>query len=142
MRVRQIVRNLLSNVAHHGGEIVRVTSEEVGNVVQLVVADNGDGVAPSKAVRLFTRYVHEGEDPLTVGSVGLGLAVVKILAEGMDGQVRYEREGGWSRFIVDLPAREGSTGVRQLPRVEAQGSRSIAASSGFELGPADPFTRG
>ncbi|MDH3746550.1 MAG: HAMP domain-containing histidine kinase, partial [Acidobacteriota bacterium] len=106
MRVRQIMRNLLSNADRHGGDRVRVTSTEVGDVVELVVADDGDGVPADKAVRLFTRYVHEGEDSLTVGSVGMGLAVVKILAEGMSGSVRYERQDGWSCFIVTLPSSE------------------------------------
>ncbi len=108
MRVRQILRNLLSNAHHHGGEHIRVTSQDRGDEVAVVVADNGDGVPLHKVSRLFTRYVHEGEDPLTTGSVGMGLAVVKILAEGMGGEVRYERQDGWSQFIVTLPSREGN----------------------------------
>jgi signal transduction histidine kinase len=106
MRVRQILRNLLSNADRHGGDHVRVNSREVGDVVEIVVADDGDGVPRDKEVRLFTRYVHEGDDPLTIGTVGMGLAVVKILAEGMGGAVRYERRDGWSRFVVTLPTRE------------------------------------
>ncbi len=106
MRVRQILRNLLSNADRHGGDVVRVTSEDVGDFVEIVVADDGDGVPDDKGVWLFTRYVHEGEDPLTVGSVGMGLAVVKILAEGMGGSARYERSDGWSHFIVTLPGSE------------------------------------
>ncbi|MBT8198338.1 MAG: HAMP domain-containing histidine kinase [Acidimicrobiia bacterium] len=105
MRVRQILRNLLSNADRHGGDLVRVSSVERGDSVTIVVADDGDGVPPEKEARLFTRYVHDGVDPLIVGSVGMGLAVVKILAEAMNGTVGYERRDGWSLFIVTLPSR-------------------------------------
>ena len=103
LRFRQIVRNLLSNAHRWGGEKVYVTAHQTGATAAITVADNGPGVPPEEERRLFTRYMHEGDTALTTGSIGLGLAVVKILAEGMDGEVRYEREDGWTRFIVYLP---------------------------------------
>lgn len=105
-RVRHILRNLLSNAQRHGGSRVLVGSEQIGDHVELTVADNGPGVPADKTTRLFTRYVHEGKDPLTTGSVGLGLANVKALAEAMGGTVSYERHNGWSHFTVRLPANE------------------------------------
>jgi signal transduction histidine kinase len=139
MRVRQILRNLLTNAHQHGGEVVRVTSEEVGEGVEVVIADNGSGVPADKEVRLFTRYIHEGEDPLTIGSVGLGLAVVQILAEGMGGAVRYERQAGWSRFIVTLPGNNEGTAppidisdVAAAPPLSVGYGRQIAASHPLE----------
>lgn len=103
LRTRQIVRNLLSNAQRWGGDKVYVTAHQTGATAVVTVADNGPGVPPDKERRLFTRYMHEGNTALTTGSIGLGLAVVKILAEGMSGEVRYEREDGWTRFIVYLP---------------------------------------
>ena len=105
-RLEQILRNLLANARRFGGDRVRVTTRQHGDFVEVVVADDGPGVPPAKKARLFTRYVHEGEDPLTVGSIGLGLAVVRILAEAMGGSARYERVDGWSEFIVQLPTSE------------------------------------
>ncbi|NNC92242.1 MAG: hypothetical protein HKN80_07085, partial [Acidimicrobiia bacterium] len=107
-RLEQIIRNLLANAKRYGGDRLRVRSEVTGDFVEVTVADDGPGVPSEKAVRLFTRYVHEGEDPLTVGSIGLGLSVVRILAEEMGGSARYERVDGWSRFIIRLPASEAA----------------------------------
>ncbi len=56
--------------------------------------------------RLFQRFVHQGHQPLLVGSVGLGLSIVRILAEGMGGDVRYERVDGETRFVVQVPLAE------------------------------------
>ncbi len=137
MRVRQILRNLLSNAHKHGGDVIRVGTYERGGAVDLVVADNGDGVPPDKVPRLFTRYVHEGEDPLTVGSVGMGLAVVKTLAEAMDGTARYERESGWSRFVVSLPSRrraEGRSGSGVVHGLTSLAGRRVAAAQPLEEG--------
>ena len=67
------------------------------------------------APRLFTRFVHQGEDPLTKGSIGLGLAVVKILVEGMNGSIRYERSNDWTRFIVRLPLAVETVAVEEYP---------------------------
>ena len=105
-RLEHLMRNLLANADRYGGDQIQVSTQQRGDFTEIVVADNGPGVPPEKEVRLFTRYVHEGEDPLTVGSIGLGLAVVRILAEVMGGTARYERVNGWSRFVIALPASE------------------------------------
>jgi two-component system OmpR family sensor kinase len=106
LRTRQILRNLLSNARRWGGDNIRVSAQEIGATAVLIVADDGPGVPSDVETRLFTRYIHEGDNPLTAGSIGLGLSVVKILAEGMAGEVRYERSGGWTRFVVELPLAE------------------------------------
>jgi two-component system heavy metal sensor histidine kinase CusS len=69
----------------------------------ITVADNGDGIALDVERRLFKRYMHEGDAALTTGTIGLGLAVAKVLATGMGGDIRYERDDGWTRFVLDLP---------------------------------------
>jgi signal transduction histidine kinase len=103
LRVRQVLRNLVSNAQRHGGQDIRVTGYVRGGAYELSIEDDGPGVSPDIAPRLFSRFVHLGEAPLTTGSIGLGLAVVKILVDGMNGTVRYERSDGWTRFIVRLP---------------------------------------
>ena len=103
LRVRQILRNLVSNALRHGGSTVRVEGAVSGDRLEITVLDDGGGVPPEKVDRLFTRYIHQGDEALTVGSVGLGLAVVKALVDGMDGEVRYRRSNGWSRFQFALP---------------------------------------
>lgn len=103
LRFRQIVRNLVSNALRYGGESVRILGEVCEDEFRLVVADNGEGIPTELQPRLFTRFIHDGDQPLLVGSVGLGLAVVRALAEGMQGSVSFERTSGWTRFIVNLP---------------------------------------
>ena len=103
LRVRQILRNLLSNAQKWGGENVYVTCHRTDGLAVITVADNGNGVPPEMEHRLFNRYMHEGDLALTIGTVGMGLAVVKILASGMGGDVRYERDDGWTRFVFSIP---------------------------------------
>ncbi len=103
VRIRQILRNLLSNAHRYGGASVRVTAEERDGMLEISVADTGLGVPKGMEPRLFTRYVHEGREALTLGSVGLGLSVVGSMAEGMSGSAHYEHHDGWARFAVRLP---------------------------------------
>jgi signal transduction histidine kinase len=140
-RLQQIIRNLLANAERYGGDEVQVATQQRGDFTEIVVADNGDGVPADKAVRLFTRYVHEGEDPLTVGSIGLGLAVVRILAEVMGGTARYERADGWSRFIIALPASEAAAdAARQTNQASGSLAPHIAAARRTPV--SDPYAEG
>ncbi len=103
IRFRQVVRNLVSNAERHGGPNIRITWQERGATAEIVVADDGPGVDPAEEARLFAEFFHQGEAPLTKGTLGMGLAAVRILAHGMKGSVRYERAEGWTRFVVTLP---------------------------------------
>jgi signal transduction histidine kinase len=73
--------------------------------------------------RLFTRYMHEGDTALTTGTIGLGLAVVKILAEGMQGEARYRRENGWTEFSIHLPLARSTADA--VPGEPVPGERSV-----------------
>ncbi len=103
LRTRQILRNLLSNAQKWGGPDIYVTCHNGGDRAIVAVADNGSGVPADTERRLFSRYMHEGDSALTTGTVGLGLAVARILANGMGGGIRYERDEGWTRFVLELP---------------------------------------
>jgi len=62
--------------------------------------------------RLFQRFLHQGDMPLVLGSVGLGLSIVQALAEGMGGAVWYERDTGWTKFVVRVPMAKKKTQSR------------------------------
>ena len=128
LRVRQVLRNLISNAIRYGGEQVRVTATSRGGRVSVTVADNGAGVAEETVSKLFTRFVHDGDEALTVGSVGLGLAVVKSLMDGMDGSVEYDRDAGWTRFTITLPE------PSMDPSSARADSLTLAASTTYEEG--------
>ncbi len=105
--VRRAVRNLLENAVRYGGgasiEVVLAPTKGVGSVVE--VRDRGAGVSAADAERIFEPFFrvaghHEGRD----GGVGLGLSLVRDIVRHHGGEVRHApREGGGSRFIVDLP---------------------------------------
>lgn len=104
LRLRQVVRNLVSNASKHGGGRVEVATLAVDSHVALFVIDDGPGVPPEIEGRLFSRYVHEGDVPLQEGSVGLGLAIARSFAEGMGGSLQYHRTDDLTCFEVRLPA--------------------------------------
>ncbi|MCP3974477.1 MAG: hypothetical protein GY720_08290 [bacterium] len=103
VRVRQVLRNLLSNAQRYGGPKIRITARQEGDQLEIVVADNGQGVPTEMEPRLFTRFVHGGKEALMTGSVGLGLSVVGSLVEDMGGSVSYDNHDGWVRFVVHMP---------------------------------------
>lgn len=106
-RVRQIVRNLVSNAIKHGGPTVDVYLEGDGDRAVLTVSDNGEVMDPEVEQRMFDRFVHDGVETLLTGSVGLGLSIARSLARTMGGDIRFVRAGGWTNFEVSLPRKEG-----------------------------------
>ena len=105
-RLRQVLRNLISNAVKHGGPSVRVTLDVREDHLVCTVADNGAGVPPHIEERLFDRFVHEGDDSLLAGSVGLGLSIVHSLVNRMDGEISYVRALGWTNFVLKRPLAE------------------------------------
>ena len=99
-RVRQILRNLATNAQRYGGPQRRVVAGSIRGHVWLEVRDDGKGIPEEQADRIFQPYVSTGAD----GSVGLGLAVARQLAELMDGTLVYEQSAGETVFRLQLPA--------------------------------------
>lgn len=103
LRFRQILRNLLSNARKYGGPTIRVRGYIEEHRYITIVEDDGEGIPRELEDRLFQRYIHQGHQPLVLGSVGLGLSIVRALAEGQGGTVHYERDNGWTQFVVVMP---------------------------------------
>ena len=100
-RVRQIVRNLLSNALTHGSEPVTIdVATEDGRAV-LRVKDRGAGVVDGvQSQGLFSRPI---EDPTNPGHIGIGLWIAFELADLMKGAIEYHRDYGITTFEVNLP---------------------------------------
>jgi len=105
-RLRQLLRNLVSNAAKYGGGDVEISGRPEGSTYVIAVVDNGPGVPPEVESRMFERFVHRGDDPLIMGSVGLGLSISKVLADGMGGKIGYRRDGDLTVFEVSLQLAE------------------------------------
>lgn len=110
VRLEQIVTNLVENAIKYtqaGGEI-EVVIERVGEQAQLRVRDNGQGIEPELLPKIFEVFT-QGPQSLdrSKGGMGLGLSLVRRLAELHGGTVGVESAGvgKGSEFRVRLPAR-------------------------------------
>jgi signal transduction histidine kinase len=104
VRFRQIVRNLITNAHRYGGSDVVIEATASSSMAEIVVSDDGDGVPAGLADKIFARY-ERAADVAKPGSVGIGLAVSRELAELMDGTLGYERRNDRTRFVLRLPTR-------------------------------------
>jgi PAS domain S-box-containing protein len=123
MRVRQIVRNLVTNAIVHGGEHIRVTTSRRAGQARLAVADDGPGLAPGDEQRVFEPFQHGNREARGHNSVGLGLTISRQLARLMGGDLTYRREGGTTVFRLILPG-------RPAPSLTADRAFRIAAPVG------------
>jgi signal transduction histidine kinase len=105
--LRQILVNLITNavdaVPEDGGHI-RVEAAPHGGAVAIAVADDGVGIAPEDAARIFEPfYTTKGRGKGT----GLGLAICRELATALGGRITVDSAPGrGSTFTVTLPKSE------------------------------------
>ena len=102
-RVRQIIRNLLTNAQKYGGEEVTVKVVAAVEAVFIEVRDNGKGLADELHEAVFERYYTAGSDEGRPGSVGIGLTISRDLARLMRGDLYYETRDDLSVFTLRLP---------------------------------------
>jgi two-component system sensor histidine kinase AdeS len=106
-RLRQILLALLDNARRYAasGALVRVETGSDRNGVFLRVLDRGPGIAANDAERLFQRFWRADDSrSRDSGGTGLGLAVVKAIAEAHGGRAcASPRDGGGACFEVRLP---------------------------------------
>ena len=113
-RVRQILRNLLTNAVRYGGEHIQVEVGERDGMSVVSVSDDGEGIAPSERENIFRPYHHGRGEQSQPASVGLGLTVSKQLAQLMGGELTYRYEEIQSIFELSLPRTE-DTGEQVSP---------------------------
>jgi len=101
-RVRQILRNLLSNTDRYGGDHVAVRIGQDGPA-SVSVCDDGPGIPPEERDRVFEPYERSSTRPHLPGAMGLGLTVSRNLARLMRGDLTYRYVDGWSVFTLTLP---------------------------------------
>jgi signal transduction histidine kinase len=100
-KVDQVVGNLVENALRHGEGKVTITVAPFGGGAEVCVEDEGAGIQPETAARVFTRFWRGNRGRGT----GLGLYIVKGLVEAHGGSVEVgSAEGGGARFRFVLPA--------------------------------------
>lgn len=103
--LRLVVFNLLDNALKHSpqGEVVRIEAQRQDGAALLRVADHGPGVRPVDRGRVFERFFRGG--PASGSGVGgIGLSVVRWVAEAHGGSVRLLDTDRGAAFEVRLPA--------------------------------------
>jgi signal transduction histidine kinase len=102
--IKRAVRNLVENAVAYGHKAeVRIT--DAGDGYDVLVEDEGPGIPEDDRQRVFEPFVRlESSRNEATGGTGLGLTLVKAIAEGHGGQVRLEtRPGGGLRARMHLP---------------------------------------
>src|SRR5690606_25885326 len=113
------VSNLVSNAVKFTPErgVVHVSLLKNGERVQLVVRDNGQGIAPQFLPHVFDRFTQaDTTSTRRAGGLGIGLALVRHIALLHGGQVRADSAGlgKGSTFTVDLPAAAQSAALAAI----------------------------
>jgi len=111
-RVRQILRNLVSNAKRYGGPKIRVVVGQEGTRSVVEVRDNGDSLPPAGRAVVFEPYGRSDKGENSVVSVGLGLTVSRRLARHMGGDLTYDHDGHEAIFALTL-----ATAPRPVPAV-------------------------
>jgi two-component system OmpR family sensor kinase len=111
MALRQVLDNLLTNVRVHtpAGTRTEVRIRQEGDDAILEVADDGPGLTPDDAARVFERFYRvDTSRSRERGGTGLGLAVVAAIAEAHGGRVELDTApGAGATFRLRIPAASG-----------------------------------
>ena len=104
-RIRQILRNLITNAQRYGGDKIRVVVRAGDSIAAVEVRDSGPPLSADESEEIFSRYYRNRQTPGVTASVGLGLTVSKELARLMGGDITYHHDGE-AVFTVRLPIAE------------------------------------
>lgn len=130
IRVRQIIRNLITNAIRYGGPNIEVQMSSTAGARVVEVVDDGPGIPESDRERIFEPYERAHNTVGQPGSVGLGLSVSRTLAELMGGSLTYRFEGR-SIFTLELSrSAERETQRSQSTPAESQPARTQAVGLG------------
>src|SRR5580704_1714259 len=119
-RLQQAVWNLLSNAIKFtpkGGK-VQVRLERINSHLEIVVADNGQGIDKRALEKVFDRFWHAGGPNSPERGMGLGLSIVKHIVNLHGGMVTAHSDGinKGSVFIIRLPVPVATAGLASPAR--------------------------
>jgi len=105
--LRRALSNLLDNALRftpiEGQVRIRIVDQVKG--LSVTIENSGEGIDETLLPRLFDRF-YRADPARQEGSsehAGLGLAITQSIVRAHGGQIRCESEGGWTRFVIELP---------------------------------------
>jgi two-component system, OmpR family, sensor kinase len=104
LRLRQALGNLLDNALRHGGGDITLATQRVDGGVEVAVRDEGAGFATAMGDRAFERFTR-GDDARSGEGAGLGLAIVRAIAEAHGGSAAIADGAGGTSVAIWLPDR-------------------------------------
>lgn len=107
LRMEQVLVNLFTNAIRYNQNkpVIRISAEADEQLVHIRVQDNGIGIAPEHADKIFDRFYRvDVSSSRQTGGTGLGLAISKGIIEAHGGRIRVESTPGeGSTFIISVP---------------------------------------
>ncbi|WP_306512292.1 DUF4153 domain-containing protein [Janibacter hoylei] len=141
-RLAQVTANLLDNAVRHSpsGGTVTLKARAAGDAWTLTVADDGPGLTPERAERLFHRFGPGGDEG---GGTGLGLAIAAWVASMHGGTIRALGADAGARLELHLPLTPPAfpspapltTTTTQEPTMTAESAPSLRGSAANGLAP-------
>jgi signal transduction histidine kinase len=102
--LRRAIRNLVQNAARHGKPPVTVYVNAHAGQARIAVCDQGDGIKPEEATRVFEPFYRPAGRSESAGGWGLGLALVAEIARLHGGRAWYSPlDTGGACFTIETP---------------------------------------
>jgi heavy metal sensor kinase len=116
VRLEQALGNLIDNALRHGGGDVELSAAGADGAIELHVSDHGPGMPPEFIDHAFERFTRADAARGHSGGAGLGLSIVRMIAEAHGGAAHVQnRPGGGTDVWVALPAGGPGADVARPP---------------------------
>lgn len=109
-RIKQLLQNLIRNSQKYGGNTITAVVKRTKDGVYMEIGDNGDGIPRDKLHDIWTKYYRINPYQEDTASAGVGLSIVKEIAERHE--LKYGVESGTGdgiRFWFVFPGQGGTT---------------------------------
>jgi signal transduction histidine kinase len=103
-QLRRALRNVLDNAERHATREVRISVQETGETIEVVISDDGIGVPTYDLERIFERFGRVDDARTRDGaSTGLGLSIAREIVEAHGGTLTANDSRSGACFVLELP---------------------------------------